>query len=47
LIITAELVLFSLFWNFTFNAGDREQLKGLFRHASGISAGLLPAVGPE
>jgi len=47
LILTAELVLLSLFWNFTFNTGDREQLKGLFRHAVGRSGRLLPALRPE
>jgi O-antigen/teichoic acid export membrane protein len=47
LIVAAELVLLSLFWNFTFNAGDREQLKGLFRHALGLSGRLQPALRPE
>jgi hypothetical protein len=38
-----ELGLFALFWNLSFDLGEREQLRGLFRHFASIPARLLPA----
>jgi O-antigen/teichoic acid export membrane protein len=39
----AELVLFSFFWIFSFDADEREQLRALLRHFAAIPAKLLPA----
>jgi hypothetical protein len=47
LIMAAEMVLLLLYWNFNFNASDRAQLKGLFRHVFGLSGRLFPALLPE
>jgi O-antigen/teichoic acid export membrane protein len=47
LIMVAELVLLLLYWNLNFNARDREQLKGLFRHVFGLSGRLIPVFRPE
>lgn len=47
LIITAELILSLLYWNFSFSTGDREQLKGLVRHGFNLSGRLFPVLRPE
>ncbi len=47
LIMTAELVLMYLYWNFSFNASDRAQLKVLFRHVFGLSGRLIPVLRAE
>lgn len=47
LIMIAELILLLLYWNFSFNTGDREQLKGLIRHGFNLSGRLFPVLRPE
>jgi len=39
-----ELVLLALFWKFSFDAGEREQLCGLLRHVTGLPARLVPGL---
>lgn len=43
LAVGVEMGLFALLWNLSFDLGEREQLRGLFRHFAGIPARLLPA----
>jgi hypothetical protein len=47
LFAASELVLLLLFWKFSFDAGDREQLKGLLCHVVSTSGKLLPVLRPE